>query len=100
MVRHGGTRRAPGVRVTSYPRYAAVMDRDAELAALVSMLRQAGLVEERVDEHGRPSLRLTPDGAMLGRSLMMGGEDAEAVLDDLLGLRATDVADSRRTDER
>jgi hypothetical protein len=42
-------------------------------------------LEEFVDDEGRPSLRLTPRGAAIGRRLAMAGEEheAQAVLDAL-----------------
>lgn len=62
-------------------------DLDAALDAIVTMLSEAGLVEQYTDEDGREALRLTPKGAQLGRAMEMSGEDAEAVLDAPLDAR-------------
>ena len=61
-------------------------DHTAELDAMVAELSAAGVLEEFVDEDGRPSLRLTPQGAAVGRRLAMTGDEdeAQAVIDALL----------------
>jgi len=48
-------------------------------------LEAAGLVEQYVNEDGQPALRLTPEGAQMGRALAMSSEDdAAALLEALL----------------
>ena len=42
-------------------------DHDAEMDAIVAMLTDAGMVEEYVDEDGKPAMRLTPDGERVAR---------------------------------
>jgi hypothetical protein len=53
-------------------------DHTTELDAMVAELSAAGMLEEFVDEMGRPSLRLTPQGAAMGRRLAMTGDMDEA----------------------
>ena len=64
--------RAPGPRPTN-----------AEMAQLVAMLQERGLIEVYTDELGREAYRLTEDGMPVGNMLAMV-EDADAVLDALL----------------
>jgi hypothetical protein len=58
----------------------------AELDAKVAELSAAGVLGEFIDQDGRPSLRLTPQGAAVGRRLAMTGDkdEAQAVIDALL----------------
>ena len=60
-------------------------DPDAELDAIVAMLGDADLVEQYVNEGGKPALRFTKKGAQLGRSMAMAGDgaDPETALDAL-----------------
>jgi hypothetical protein len=55
-------------------------DDDAELAAILEQVETAGLVEQFVDEQGRPAMRLTPEGVRVGRQLSMLGEDGQDAL--------------------
>ncbi len=75
---------------TSTPRYSLAMNHEPDLQATADMLSEAGLVEEYVNQDGKPALRLSPKGAQLGRALAMAGDDADpqAVLEALLGERA------------
>lgn len=58
---------------------------NAEMAQLVAMLRDAGLLEVFVDDDGHEAYRLTDDGVRVGHMLAMGGEaDADAALEALL----------------
>jgi DNA-binding PadR family transcriptional regulator len=60
----------------------------AEVAALVGILEERGLVEVYVDEEGRETYRLTDEGVRLGNMLaMVDGEDAASVLEALLSDR-------------
>ena len=56
------------------------MDHDAELDAILEQVEAAGLVEQFVDEQGRPAMRLTPEGVRVGRQLAMLGEDGQDAL--------------------
>jgi hypothetical protein len=51
------------------------VDHDAELDAILEQFEAAGLVEQYVDQEGRPAMRLTPEGVRVGRQLAMLGED-------------------------
>lgn len=66
-----------------------------ELDAIVTMLEDAGLVEQDVNEDGKPAMRLTSKGAQLGRAMAMAGEDAdaEAMLDALLAQAGSTLAE-------
>jgi hypothetical protein len=58
---------------------------NAEMAQLVALLKERGLIEIHTDEQGRQVYRLTDDGVRLGNMLaMVEGADADAVLDALL----------------
>ena len=50
---------------------------EAELDAIVDMLTEAGLIEQYTDDDGKPALRLTDQGAQVGRALAMAGGDAD-----------------------
>jgi hypothetical protein len=45
---------------------------------VVAMLQDASLIEQYVNQDGKPSMRLTPKGAQVGRALAMTGDDAAA----------------------
>ena len=51
--------------------------------AIVATLSDAGLVEEYVNEDGRPTMRLTPDGERVARQMAMS-DDPDGLLDALL----------------
>lgn len=53
------------------------MDHDADLDAILEQVDAAGLVEQYVDEDGKPAMRLTPDGERVARQLTMLGEDGQ-----------------------
>ena len=56
------------------------------MAQLVAMLEDAGLLEVDTDEQGREAYWLTEEGVRVGHMLaMVEREDAEAVLEALLG---------------
>jgi len=59
-------------------------NRDAETDATVAELEKAGLVETFANDEGKVAYRLTPEGAQLGRSMALAGDDGAAVLDALL----------------
>lgn len=52
---------------------------NAEMAQLVAMLKDVGLVEVFVDDDGHEGYRLTDDGVRVGHMLAMGGE-SDAVI--------------------
>ena len=56
------------------------MDHDAELDAILEQVETAGLVEQYVDEQGRPAMRLTAEGLRVARQLVMLGEDGQDAL--------------------
>ena len=61
-------------------------DHDAELDAILEQVETAGLVEQFIDEHGRPAMRLTPEGVRVARQLAMTDEAGQdALLEALLG---------------
>ena len=47
-------------------------DHEPDLQATIDMLVEAGMVEEYVNEDGKPALRLTPMGAQLARQAAIG----------------------------
>ena len=58
---------------------------NAEMAQLVAMLQDAGLVDIYTDDAGCEAYRLTEDGVRVGHMLAMaGGEDADKVLEALM----------------
>ena len=58
----------------------------AEMAQLVAMLEERGLIEVYTEEDGREAYRLTEEGVRVGNMLaMVEGEDADAVLGALMG---------------
>ena len=58
---------------------------NAEMAQLVGMLQDAGLVEVIEDDAGLEAYRLTDDGVRTGHMLAMGDEnDGDALLEALL----------------
>ena len=58
---------------------------NAEVAQLVAMLKDAGLVQVYTDEQGREAYRLTEEGVRVGHTLaLVVGEDAEALLHEPL----------------
>jgi hypothetical protein len=64
----------PGLRPTN-----------AEMARLVALLEDRGLVEVYLDMHGRETYRLTEHRVRVGHMLaMVEGEDADVVLGALL----------------
>ena len=79
---------AAGVRTKSHPCRPAGLppmadDHEADLDAIVDILTDAGLIESYIDADGKPALRLTAQGAQMGRALAMS-DDAETVLAALL----------------
>jgi hypothetical protein len=56
------------------------MDHDAELDAILEQVEAAGLVEQFVDEQGRPAMRLTEGGLGVARQLTMLGEEGQYAL--------------------
>jgi hypothetical protein len=58
-------------------------DHGAEMDAILAMLSEACLVEEYVNEDGKPAMRLTPDGAQVARQMAMS-DDPDGVLQALL----------------
>ncbi len=54
------------------------MDSDNDLDAIVAELEAAGLIEQYVNEDGKPTLRLTPKGAQLGRAFAVARDEANA----------------------
>jgi hypothetical protein len=58
---------------------------NAEIAQLVGLLEERGLVEVYVNDEGREAYRLTDEGVRVGDMLaMVEGEDARALLEALL----------------
>jgi hypothetical protein len=67
---------------------------NAEMAQLLAMAEEAGLVEVFVDDDGREAYQITDDGFRVGHIPPMGGEsDADAVLEALLGAGGADTPD-------
>jgi hypothetical protein len=57
----------------------------AEMAQLVAMLQDTGLVEVFMDDEGREAYRLTPEGVRVGHLLAVGdAADTDEVLAALL----------------
>ncbi len=59
------------------------VDHDAELDAILTVLSKAGMVEEYVNEDGKPAMRLTPEGERVARQMSMS-DDPDGLLDTLL----------------
>ena len=67
---------------------------NAEMAQLVAMLEEAGLVEVYEDDEGRETYRLTDDGVRIGHMPAMGRDvETDAVLETLLGAAEADTPD-------
>ena len=58
---------------------------DADMAQLVALLEERGLVEVYLDDDGQASYRLTAEGVRVGNMLaMVEGDDIDAVATALL----------------
>jgi DNA-binding PadR family transcriptional regulator len=73
---------------------------NAEMAQLVALLEERGLIEVYLGDQGREAYRLTEEGVRVGHMLaMVEGEDANAVLEALLRGDEVEEPQAQRRDD-